>query len=64
MSIYIELIGIALCICLSAFCSSSEMAYSSCNSIRLENLRDAGSKKAALAVRITERFDDALSAIA
>lgn len=63
MSIYIEMLGIVLCICLSAFCSSSEMAYSSCNGIRLENLRDGGSKKASLAVRITERFDDALSAI-
>ena len=63
MSVYIIGAGIVLCICLSAFCSASEMAYSSCNGIRLENLRDGGSKKAAVAVRITERFDDALSAI-
>ena len=39
------------------------MAYSSCNVLRLENARDDGSKKAGLAVRITEHFDDALSAI-
>lgn len=39
------------------------MAYSSCNVLRLENVRDDGSKKAGLAVRITEHFDDALSAI-
>ncbi len=63
MSIYLVIVGIVLCICLSAFCSSSEMAYSSCNTIRLENLRDDGNKRAGIAVRITERFDDALSAI-
>jgi len=63
MSIYLVVVGIVLCICLSAFCSSSEMAYSSCNTIRLENLRDDGNKRAGVAVRITERFDDALSAI-
>ncbi len=63
MSIYLVIVGIVLCICLSAFCSSSEMAYSSCNTIRLENLRDDGNKRAGVAVRITERFDDALSAI-
>ena len=55
--------GIVLCICLSAFCSSAEMAYSSCNTVRLENLRDGGSRRAAAAVRITEHFDDSLSAI-
>lgn len=63
MSIYIIALGIMLCIALSAFCSSSEMAYSSCNTIRLENLRDDGDRRAALAVKIGERFDDALSAI-
>lgn len=63
MSICIIALGILLCIALSAFCSSSEMAYSSCNTIRLENLRDDGDRRAALAVKIGERFDDALSAI-
>ena len=55
--------GILACLCLSAFCSSAEMAYSSCNTVRLENLRDDGSARAGAAVKITERFDDALSAI-
>lgn len=63
MSIYLIVVGIIVCICLSAFCSSSEMAYSSCNTIRLESMRDGGSKRAGLALRITERFDDALGAI-
>lgn len=63
MSIYIAAVGIVLCICLSAFCSASEMAFSSCNHLRLENSAEAGSKKAKIALRITERYDDALSAI-
>ena len=63
MSIYLAAIGIVLCICLSAFCSASEMAFSSCNRLRLENAAEDGSKKAKLALRIIERFDDALSAI-
>ena len=56
-------LGILVCLCLSAFCSSAEMAFSSCNVVRLENMRDDGSKRAGVAVKITERFDDALSAI-
>lgn len=63
MNLYLIIAGIAVCIALSAFCSSSEMAYSSCNTLRLESMKDGGSKRAALALLITERFDDALSAI-
>lgn len=63
MSIYLAAIGILLCICLSAFCSASEMALSSCNRLRLENSAEDGSKRAKAALLITERFDDALSAI-
>lgn len=57
------IVGIILCICLSAFFSASEMAVSSCNKMRLENLKDEGDKRAKTAFRITEHFDDALSAI-
>jgi len=57
------ILGILVCLFLSAFCSSAEMSYSSCNVVRLENLRDDGSARAAAAVKITEKFDDALSAI-
>lgn len=61
--IYAVIAGIIICVALSAFFSASEMSYSSCNTIRLENDRDDGSKKAGAAVEITEHFDDALSAI-
>ena len=63
MSLYLIIVGIVLCICFSAFCSSSEMAYSSCNALRLESMKNGGSKRAGTAVLITEHFDDALSAI-
>ena len=55
--------GIVLCVILSGFFSGSEMAYSSCSSLRLEHLRDGGSKRAGAAVGIAEHFEDALSAI-
>ena len=63
MSLYLVIMGIVLCICFSAFCSASEMAYSSCNAMRLESMKNSGSKRAGRAVLITEHFDDTLSAI-
>ena len=52
-----------LCVVLSAFFSASEMALSSANRIRLGNLAEDGNKAAALALRLMDRFDDALGAI-
>ena len=63
MNLILISLGILLCICLSAFFSASEMAYSACNRLRLENSAEEGSRRARLVLRITERFDDALSAI-
>jgi len=56
-------VGIIICILFSAFFSASEMSFSSCNRMRLENLKDDGDKKASVAFKLTEKFDDALSAI-
>lgn len=55
--------GIVLCIFLSNFFSSSEMAYSSANEIRLESAVEEGDRKAGRALYIIRNFDDALSAI-
>ena len=63
MSISLGIVGLVLLVCCSAFFSASEMAYSSCNSIRLEKLKEEGSKRAGVALRIAEHFDDALSTI-
>ena len=63
MEIYIYLVGIIVCVLCSSFFSASEMAYSSCNLVRLEHARDNGDRKAGIAVGITKGFDDALSTI-
>lgn len=66
IALYLVIAGIIVCLCLSAFFSASEMAYSSCNSVRLESIKDdkgKGWKKAATAMKIVENFDQALSAI-
>ncbi len=56
-------VALIVLIALSAFCSGAEMAYSSANPLRLENLMEDGSRRAKVAHSITEHFDHALSAI-
>ena len=63
MSIYVYIIGIIACVMFSAFFSASEMSYSACNKVRLEHDRDNGNKKAGIAYKIADQFDDALSTI-
>lgn len=66
MSILLVSIGLVLCILLSAFFSASEMAFSACNTVRLENIKDEkakGWRKARTALRIAGNFDNTLSAI-
>ncbi|MBR5731628.1 MAG: DUF21 domain-containing protein, partial [Firmicutes bacterium] len=55
--------GLLICIVLSSFFSGSEMSYSACSRIRMENLMEAGNTRAARAFKILEHFDDALGAI-
>lgn len=55
--------GIFICICLSAFFSASEMAYSSANRLRIENAAESGSRPARTACVILNGYDSALSAI-
>ena len=63
MTLYLVIAGLVACVILSAFFSGSEMAYSSCNEVRLQHMRDDGNRRAAVALRLAERFDDTLSTI-
>ena len=57
------LLGIALCIYCSGFFSGSEIAFTSCNEVRMHNEAEDGNRRAGRVLKILERFDNALSAI-
>ena len=61
--LYACILAAALCVLASAFFSASEMSYSSCNRIRIENQAEEGDERAKTAMKITGDFDNALSAI-
>jgi len=54
---------IVLMLMLSAFFSGSEIAFNASNKMRLKKAAEEGSKTAAMAYRISEKFTVALSAI-
>lgn len=56
-------IVIIVCVCLSAYFSGTEITFNSVNKMRLRRAAENGSKTAALAYRINEKFTTALSAI-
>ena len=56
-------VAILVLVSLSAFFSASEMSFSSTNKLRLENMVDDEIAGAKLALKVAEKFDDALSAI-
>ena len=59
----IYFVAIIVLVALSAFFSASEMSFSSTNKLRLESMVDDGIGGAKLALKVAEKFDDALSAI-
>ena len=58
-----SLIIIVLCIIMSAYFSATETAFSSLNRIRIKNLAEKGNHRAALVMRLSERYDSLLSTI-
>ena len=59
----IQVILIIILICLSAFFSGTEIAYTSVNRVRLQNLADNGSAVAKRAIKIRDNFDNTLTSI-
>lgn len=58
-----DVLLVCVLLILSAICSAAETAFSSANRIRLKNLARSGKKSAVKALKITEDFDKALTAV-
>ena len=54
---------IAVLVLLSAFCSASETAFTGAKLVRLKNMMEEGSKSAAIALKVIERYDKFLTTI-
>ncbi len=54
---------IVFCLIMSAYFSATETAFSTLNRIRIKNLADDGNKKAALVLKMADKFDNMLSAV-
>ena len=54
---------IAVCVVLSAYFSATETAFSSLNKTRLKTLVEKGSKKAKIALNLSEQYDKLISTI-
>ena len=58
-----RIIGILICVILSAFFSAAETAYNLLNHVRLKNMANDGNKRAAMTLHIVENYDNLLSTI-
>ena len=56
-------LGILVCVYCSGFFSGSEIAFTSCNEVRMHHEAEDGNRRAGRVLKILERFDNALSAI-
>ena len=63
IKIILDAAGIIVCLFLSAFFSASEMSLSSVNTVRMENMAEAGDRRAKKVLKITQSFENALSSI-
>ena len=57
------LAALVILVCMSAFFSATETAFSAVNRIRLKNKAENGNRRAALALRLEEDYDKLLSTI-
>jgi putative hemolysin len=60
---WLQLILLILFLLGASYCASSEIAFSSLNTIRVKNLADKGDKRAGKALYIIENFDKALTTL-
>lgn len=63
IGIFLTVLGIVLCIALSAFFSGTEMSFLSCSELRMENEAGKGNKRAARMQTLLAKHDDVISAI-
>ena len=59
----LSIIGMLICLAFSAFFSASETAYTSFNRSRMKTLAAEGNRRAALALRMADSYDQLLSTI-
>ena len=57
------IIWLGVLICLSAYCSATETAFSSLSRIRIKNLASEGNRKAKVVLELSEDYDKMLSTI-
>ena len=57
------IIALIVLIVLSAYFSATETAFSSLNRIRLKNLADNGNKRAKLAYKLVDNYDELISSV-
>ena len=57
------IIALIILVILSAYFSATETAFSSLNRIRLKNLAEGGNKRAKLAYKLSDNYDELISSI-
>ena len=62
-AIIFQLVVLVILVIMSAFFSSAETAFSTCNRIKMRGLAEDGNKKAALVLKILDSYSKLLSAI-
>jgi len=61
--IILTTIFLLLLLMMGTFFSATEMAYSALNRARLKSIIDSGNKRAALALKLSDRFDELMSTV-